>query len=107
MTHQAGISLGLTLRVLAESPTDGAPVVLKAVRGGYDGRGVWMLAEPPTELPGPDVYVEARVPLVHELSIQVARRPGGETRTWPAVETVQDDGICVEVVAPAPRTSPT
>ena len=84
----------------------GWPVVLKAVRGGYDGRGVWMLAEPPTELPGPEVYVEARVPLVHELAVQVARRPGGETRTWPAVETVQADGICVEVVAPAPRISP-
>ena len=84
----------------------GWPVVLKAVRGGYDGRGVWMLAEPPTELPGPEVYVEERVPLVHELAVQVARRPGGETRTWPAVETVQDDGICVEVVAPAPRISP-
>ena len=84
----------------------GWPVVLKAVRGGYDGRGVWMLAEPPTELPGPEVYVEARVPLVHELAVQVARRPGGETRTWPAVETVQEDGICVEVVAPAPRISP-
>jgi 5-(carboxyamino)imidazole ribonucleotide synthase len=84
----------------------GWPVVLKAVRGGYDGRGVWMLAEPPTELPPTEVYVEARVSLVHELAVQVARRPGGETRTWPAVETVQEDGICVEVVAPAPRTSP-
>jgi 5-(carboxyamino)imidazole ribonucleotide synthase len=84
----------------------GWPVVLKAVRGGYDGRGVWMLTEPPTELPGPEVYVEERVPLVHELAVQVARRPGGETRTWPAVETVQEDGICVEVVAPAPRISP-
>jgi 5-(carboxyamino)imidazole ribonucleotide synthase len=84
----------------------GWPVVLKAVRGGYDGRGVWVLSEPPVELPGPEVYVEARVPLVHELAVQVARRPGGETRAWPAVETVQEDGVCVEVVAPAPRTSP-
>ena len=84
----------------------GWPVVLKAVRGGYDGRGVWMLDEPPTELPPTQVYVEQRVPLVHELAIQVARRPSGETRMWPIVETVQQDGICVEVVAPAPRTSP-
>ena len=84
----------------------GWPVVLKAVRGGYDGRGVWMLAEPPTELPAVDLYVEQRVPLVHELAIQVARRPSGEMRTWPVVETVQSDGICVETVAPAPRLSP-
>src|SRR3954471_7575765 len=84
----------------------GWPVVLKAVRGGYDGRGVWMLSEPPSELPGPDVYVEQRVPLVHELALQVARRPSGERVAWPLVETVQQDGICVEVVAPAPRISP-
>ena len=84
----------------------GWPVVLKAVRGGYDGRGVWMLAEPPGELPGPACYVEERVPIVHELAVQVARRPSGETRTWPVVETLQEEGICVEVVAPAPRISP-
>ena len=84
----------------------GWPVVLKAVRGGYDGRGVWMVSEPPEQLPGPEVYVEQRVPLVHELAVQVARRPSGEMRVWPVVETVQDNGICVEVVAPAPRTSP-
>src|SRR3954452_9819429 len=84
----------------------GWPVVLKAVRGGYDGRGVWIIDQPPTELPGPDVYVEQRVSLVHELAVQVARRPSGEIRSWPVVETVQQDGICVEVMAPAPRTSP-
>jgi len=84
----------------------GWPVVLKAVRGGYDGRGVWQLAEPPHELPGPDVYVEQRVAIVHELAVQVARRPSGEMRAWPVVETVQVDGICHEVVAPAPRLSP-
>src|SRR3954471_5193401 len=43
----------------------GWPVVLKAVRGGYDGRGVWMLTEVPDELPGAELYVEQRVPLVH------------------------------------------
>ncbi|MBV9293284.1 MAG: 5-(carboxyamino)imidazole ribonucleotide synthase [Frankiales bacterium] len=84
----------------------GWPVVVKAVRGGYDGRGVWFYDEPPDSLPGPNVYVEAKVPLLHELAVQVARRPSGGTRAWPAVETVQQDGICVEVVAPAPRISP-
>src|SRR4051795_4257123 len=84
----------------------GWPVVLKAVRGGYDGRGVWLMSAPPAELPGPNVYVEQRVPLVHELAVQVARRPSGEMVAWPLVETVQHNGICVEVVAPAPRTSP-
>ncbi|MDQ1696141.1 MAG: 5-(carboxyamino)imidazole ribonucleotide synthase [Frankiaceae bacterium] len=84
----------------------GWPVVLKAVRGGYDGRGVWMLNEAPQQLPDRPVYVEQRVPLIHELAIQVARRPSGSVRAWPVVETVQQEGICVEVVAPAPRLSP-
>ena len=108
--------LGVPVPVFAEvaSPADvaafgeehGWPVVVKATRGGYDGRGVWILREPPAALPGPDVYVEERVSLVHELAVQVARRPSGEMRAWPVVETVQQDGICVEVIAPAPRLSP-
>jgi 5-(carboxyamino)imidazole ribonucleotide synthase len=92
--------------VRAFADEHGWPVVLKAVRGGYDGRGVWMLDEPPTQLPLVSLYVEQRVPIVHELAVQVARRPCGEARAWPVVETVQRDGICVEVVAPAPRISP-
>jgi 5-(carboxyamino)imidazole ribonucleotide synthase len=75
------------------------------VTGGYDGRGVWFLDEG-DELPPVDVIVEERVAIVHELAVQVARRPSGEMRSWPVVETVQRDGICVEVVAPAPRLSP-
>ena len=92
--------------VAAFGEEHGWPVVLKAVRGGYDGRGVWVLSEQPAELPGANVYVEQRVPLVHELALQVARRPSGEMAAWPLVETVQQDGICVEVIAPAPRISP-
>jgi 5-(carboxyamino)imidazole ribonucleotide synthase len=193
MTHQAAISLGLSLRVLAESPTDGAalitpdveigaptdadalnrfakgcdvvtfdhehvpqelivglaeagatvypgaaalefaqdkramrkkleelglpvprwsddpdalprPYVAKAVRGGYDGRGVWFVNEGEA-LPTVDFIVEERVSIVHELAIQVARTPSGRVRCWPVVETVQRNGICIEVVAPAPRLS--
>jgi 5-(carboxyamino)imidazole ribonucleotide synthase len=193
MTHQAAISLGLSLRVLAESPTDGAalitpdveigaptdadalnrfakgcdvvtfdhehvpqelivglaeagatvypgaaalkfaqdkramrkkleelglpvprwsddpdalprPYVAKAVRGGYDGRGVWFVNEGDA-LPTVDFIVEERVSIVHELAIQVARTPSGRVRCWPVVETVQRNGICIEVVAPAPRLS--
>jgi 5-(carboxyamino)imidazole ribonucleotide synthase len=92
--------------VAAFGEEHGWPVVLKAIRGGYDGRGVSMLSEPPASLPDVAVYVEKRVPLVHELAIQVARRPSGEMRAWPVVETVQSDGICVETIAPAPRLSP-
>jgi 5-(carboxyamino)imidazole ribonucleotide synthase len=80
------------------------PYVVKAVRGGYDGRGVWFL-KAGDPLPDVDFIVEERVSIVHELAIQVARTPSGKVRCWPVVETVQRDGICIEVVAPAPRLS--
>jgi 5-(carboxyamino)imidazole ribonucleotide synthase len=80
------------------------PYVAKSVRGGYDGRGVWFVG-PDDELPDTDLIVEERVPIVRELAIQVARSPSGATATWPVVETVQADGICIEVIAPAPDLS--
>lgn len=85
------------------------PVVAKAVRGGYDGKGVWMLAGPAeaAELvaTGTPLLVEERVPLRRELAALVARSPFGQVAAYPVVETVQRDGICVEVLAPAPGLS--
>jgi 5-(carboxyamino)imidazole ribonucleotide synthase len=86
------------------------PVVLKAARGGYDGRGVWMVDDPAqaAELAGmllaggTPLIVEERVRLRRELAVQVARSPFGQVAVYPVVETVQRDGICVEVLAPAP-----
>ncbi len=84
----------------------GWPVIVKATRGGYDGKGVWMVAQgedlPATEAP---LIAEERVPLVRELAAVVARSPYGQVAAWPVVETVQRDGICVEVLAPAPGLS--
>jgi 5-(carboxyamino)imidazole ribonucleotide synthase len=82
------------------------PFVAKAVRGGYDGRGVWVVGES-DPLPEGDLIFEEKVTIVHEVAVQVARTPSGRTRCWPVVETVQEDGICVEVIAPAPRLSHT
>jgi 5-(carboxyamino)imidazole ribonucleotide synthase len=84
----------------------GWPVVLKAARGGYDGKGVWIV-DTPAEAAGilrhPGEYlVEEKVAIVRELAAVVARSPMGQGAAWPVVETVQADGICVEVVAPAP-----
>jgi 5-(carboxyamino)imidazole ribonucleotide synthase len=59
-------------------------VVLKAVRGGYDGRGVWM--DPDAALvaellaAGTPLMVEAAVPLRRELAALVARSPYGRRR---------------------------
>ena len=88
---------------------NGRPVVVKTARGGYDGRGV-LLARDIAEArdfanrnlaEGIPVLVEERVPMRRELAALVARSPFGQGAAWPVVETVQRDGICVEVIAPA------
>ncbi|WP_144205852.1 5-(carboxyamino)imidazole ribonucleotide synthase [Mycobacterium tilburgii] len=86
------------------------PLVVKAARGGYDGRGVRLArdladARETTRdylADGVPVLLEEKVELRRELAALVARSPFGQGAAWPVVETVQDDGICVEVVAPAP-----
>ncbi|MGW1060935.1 5-(carboxyamino)imidazole ribonucleotide synthase [Micromonospora rubida] len=96
--------------LVAFGEAQGWPVVLKAARGGYDGRGVWLVddaaqaAELATTLlaGGTSLIVEERVALRRELAVQVARSPFGQVAAYPVVETVQVDGICVEVLAPAP-----
>ncbi|WP_433499785.1 5-(carboxyamino)imidazole ribonucleotide synthase [Sphaerimonospora sp. CA-214678] len=84
----------------------GWPVVLKAVRGGYDGRGVWVCASADEArevlATGIELLAEAFVPFEREIAVLVARSPHGQGVSYPVVETVQQDGICVEVLAPAP-----
>ncbi|MBF8186677.1 5-(carboxyamino)imidazole ribonucleotide synthase [Nonomuraea sp. K274] len=84
----------------------GWPVVLKTVRGGYDGRGVWVCRTPEDVAEafasGVELMAEAFVPFERELAVLVARSPHGQGVSYPVVETVQQDGVCVEVLAPAP-----
>jgi 5-(carboxyamino)imidazole ribonucleotide synthase len=87
-------------------------VVLKTIRGGYDGRGVWLvdsreealeaLAAAPA---GSSLMVEQRIALRRELSAMVGRSPFGQGAVWPVVETVQRKGQCAVVIAPAPNLS--
>jgi 5-(carboxyamino)imidazole ribonucleotide synthase len=87
----------------------GWPLVLKAATGGYDGKGVWVVRDPAEAedvlASGIRLVAEQLVPLQRELAAVVARSPYGQGAAWPVVETVQSDGICVEVVAPAPGLS--
>ncbi|BDZ42835.1 hypothetical protein GCM10025865_21340 [Paraoerskovia sediminicola] len=92
----------------------GGSAVVKTSRGGYDGKGVRVVTAPDggpdlvedwfagVAAGGPQLLVEEKVPFVRELAVLVARRASGEVRTWPVVESVQRDGVCSEVVAPAP-----
>lgn len=84
-------------------------IMLKTIRGGYDGRGVWLiddreqafavLADAPA---GSTLMAEQKVALRRELSAMVGRSPFGQGAVWPVVETVQRQGQCAVVIAPAP-----
>ncbi|MEI7646977.1 MAG: 5-(carboxyamino)imidazole ribonucleotide synthase [Actinomycetes bacterium] len=87
--------------------TAGWPVVLKTARGGYDGKGVMVVTsaeEAAGVLSGSNVrwLVEEKVNFTCELAVQVARSPHGQAAVYPVVQTIQRDGICREVIAPAP-----
>ncbi|WP_125106893.1 MULTISPECIES: 5-(carboxyamino)imidazole ribonucleotide synthase [Gulosibacter] len=84
--------------------------VLKTPRGGYDGHGVRIVR---AGSEGADWFgdfeallVEELVDFRRELAQLVARRPSGEIVAWPLVESVQQNGVCKEVLAPAPSASP-
>ncbi|MEU5824471.1 5-(carboxyamino)imidazole ribonucleotide synthase [Streptomyces sp. NPDC047803] len=87
----------------------GFPVILKTVRGGYDGKGVWLVrseadaAEPFRA--GVPVLAEEKVDFVRELAADIVRSPHGQAVAYPVVESVQVDGVCDTVIAPAPELS--
>nr|WP_246007705.1 5-(carboxyamino)imidazole ribonucleotide synthase [Gordonia oryzae] len=89
-------------------------IVLKAIRGGYDGRGVWILDDRDAALAvfdeqfdaGVDLIAEQKVAMRRELSAMVARSPFGQGGAWPVVETIQRKGQCAVVLAPAPDLDP-
>ncbi|HLN75785.1 MAG TPA: 5-(carboxyamino)imidazole ribonucleotide synthase [Nocardioidaceae bacterium] len=92
----------------------GFPVVLKTTRGGYDGKGVWVVESEADCAPvfevarraGVEILAEEKVDFRRELSALVARSPSGQVAAYPVVESVQIDGICTEVIAPAPGLDP-
>lgn len=93
----------------------GGRAVVKTPRGGYDGKGVRMIgaateaddwfAALAEDTHGGRLLVEELVDFSRELAQQVARRPSGDVRAYPVVETVQRGGVCAEVLAPAPHAS--
>ncbi|UFN46768.1 5-(carboxyamino)imidazole ribonucleotide synthase [Nocardioides okcheonensis] len=98
----------------AEVEAFGLPCVLKTTRGGYDGKGVWVVralgeaqvAFDAAAAAGVEVLAEELVDFRRELSALVARSPSGQAAAYPVVASTQLDGICHEVVAPAPDLDP-
>ena len=95
--------------LIAFGDATGWPVIAKTSRGGYDGKGVWKVedatqaAVPFAGLSGGvRILAEEYIDFSRELSVLVARRPGGEAVAYPVSETVQTDGICTDTTTPAP-----
>ena len=95
----------------------GLPMLLKARRNAYDGKGnvtVCSLDEVGAAWRklgghvGNELFVEAFCPFTRELAVIITRGRNGECATYPLVETVQRDHICHIVRAPSavlPQTS--
>jgi 5-(carboxyamino)imidazole ribonucleotide synthase len=88
---------------------NGGRAVLKTARGGYDGHGVRVITDAADAQDwlgaGEPLLVEELVEFERELAQLVARRPSGEIAAWPVVESIQRDGVCAEVIAPAPSST--
>jgi 5-(carboxyamino)imidazole ribonucleotide synthase len=87
----------------------GGAAVLKTPTGGYDGKGVRVVRDASEAddwfAGGGPLLVEELVDFRRELAQLVARRPSGDLMLWPVVESVQRDGVCAEVIAPAPDSA--
>jgi 5-(carboxyamino)imidazole ribonucleotide synthase len=83
--------------------------VIKLSRGGYDGRGVFVVNGVDEGRRLADRLLAKRVPLLvepllafeQEIAVIVARRPGGETVVYDPVTTIQVEGQCRQVTAPS------
>lgn len=97
---------------LTEFIEEHGPAVVKTPIGGYDGKGV-QVASSASDVTlwldsldrfGGSLLAEQKVDFKRELSQLSARSPSGDFVAWPLVQTIQRNGVCSEVIAPAPNT---
>ena len=83
--------------------------ILKTPTGGYDGKGVMVITEASQANDWFSNFevllIEEKVDFVRELAQLSARSVGGEWLSWPVVQTIQKDGVCSEVISPAPNAN--
>jgi 5-(carboxyamino)imidazole ribonucleotide synthase len=92
---------------------NGGVAIVKTPIGGYDGKGVRVVRSADdakdwlANLPqyGGSLLAEEKVDFVRELAQLSARRPTGEFKSWPLVETIQENGVCSVVISPAPKAT--
>ncbi|GGL81671.1 5-(carboxyamino)imidazole ribonucleotide synthase [Glutamicibacter protophormiae] len=107
LPNPAWAKVGSVDELVAFGDEIGWPIVLKTPRGGYDGKGVRILDDAGQARDSADWFengpllAEDKVDFSRELSAMVARTPSGQAKAWPVVHTIQVDGVCDEVIAPA------
>ncbi len=85
----------------------GLPAVLKTARGGYDGKGQFVLKEVEQAdeaaalLQHGECVLEQWVPFEKEISVIVTRNPEGETAYFPLAENIHVNNILHESIVPA------
>jgi len=86
----------------------GYPLVLKARKDAYDGRGNARINQPTdiepalAKLGDRELYIERCLDLEKELGLMIARNAQGQVATHPLVEMIHERDICQVVLAPAP-----
>lgn len=100
-------AVGSPMELVEAGRALGWPVLLKARRGGYDGRGNRLVVGPEdvadafTAFEGRALYVEGFVRFRRELAVMVVRDDAGQIVVYPPVFTLQRDNICHEVHVPS------
>jgi len=95
------------LELLAAAKHLGYPLILKARRHGYDGKGTWLIEDEPKlrsaweSMHKAPAIAETFIPFERELAVIVARSESGKTAIYPVVETLQIDQVCRRTIAPA------
>lgn len=87
----------------------GFPMIAKTPTGGYDGKGVRLLHDSTQArdwLQTGPILLEQCVEFERELAVLLARNPSDQVAHWPVVQTIQAEGVCSQVLAPAPQMKP-
>ncbi|MDW8329639.1 MAG: 5-(carboxyamino)imidazole ribonucleotide synthase [Candidatus Bipolaricaulota bacterium] len=90
----------------------GLPALLKTRRGGYDGKGQYLMRGSDDierawgALGGVPLILEEHIAFERELSVIAVRSRAGECAFYPLIENYHREGILRRSLAPAPKTSP-
>jgi 5-(carboxyamino)imidazole ribonucleotide synthase len=107
LLQSAGVPVAPFSEVLNEDAfLGGGPYVVKTRKGGFDGRGNFMVDHINPQLIADHffdqpVYVEQVVAFEKEIAVIAARDKVGNIVSYPAVETVHNNSICNMVISPA------